>query len=142
MFKKLFLSAILAGFAMAAVNINTATKEELMSLKGIGEAKAKAIIEYRSKNKFNSIEDLKNVPGIGEKRFEALKDELSTTGQTSIKQEAKKAKQATQKGKKDAKEKGAKEAKDAKEKGAKSLEKAKLGQEKEIKKAKDLKAKM
>lgn len=56
-----------------AVNINTASKEELMSLKGIGEATAEAIIEYRKENKFTKIEDIKNVKGIGDKKFETIK---------------------------------------------------------------------
>ena len=59
-----------------AVNINTASKEELMTLKGIGEATAEAIIEYRKENKFIKIEDIKNVKGIGDKKFESLKEDI------------------------------------------------------------------
>ena len=59
-----------------AVNINTASKEELMSLKGIGEATAEAIIEYRKENKFKKIEDIKNVKGIGDKKFESIKEDI------------------------------------------------------------------
>lgn len=56
------------------ININTCTKEELMSLPGIGEVLADRIMKYRSENKFQTIEDIKNVSGIGEKRFEDIKD--------------------------------------------------------------------
>lgn len=56
------------------ININTASKEELMSLPNIGDKRADAIIEYRSANKFEKIEDIKNVTGIGDKFYEALKD--------------------------------------------------------------------
>lgn len=59
------------------VSINTATKEELMSLSGIGESKAEKIITYRNDNgKFNSIEDLKKVSGIGDSIFEKIKDKI------------------------------------------------------------------
>ena len=56
------------------VSINTATKEELMTISGIGESKADAIIEYRKENSFKTIEDIKNVSGIGDALFEKIKD--------------------------------------------------------------------
>ena len=58
------------------ININIATKEELMTLPGIGESKADKIIEYRNNNKFNSIEDIKNISGIGESIFNKIKDNI------------------------------------------------------------------
>ena len=58
----------------ALININTASISELTTLSGIGEAKAKAIIAYRETvARFGSIEEIKNVSGIGEKTFEKIK---------------------------------------------------------------------
>ena len=60
------------------VNINRAQKEELMTLDGIGEARAEDIIKYRNENGyFSSIDDIKNVTGIKEKMFEKIKDEIT-----------------------------------------------------------------
>lgn len=60
------------------VNINTASIDELMTLSGIGESKAKNIIEYRSTNgKFNTIEDIKNISGIGDALFNKIKDNIT-----------------------------------------------------------------
>jgi competence protein ComEA len=56
------------------ININTADLNLLMTLSGIGESKAKAIIDYREKNSFKSIEDIMNVSGIGESAFVKIKD--------------------------------------------------------------------
>ena len=59
------------------VNLNTATKTDLLTLPGIGESKADLIIDYRNNNKFNSIEDIKNVKGIGDSLFEKIKDYIT-----------------------------------------------------------------
>lgn len=60
------------------VSINKATLEELMTLTGIGEAKAKDIIKYREEHgDFKSIEDLKNVNGIGDSIFDKIKESIT-----------------------------------------------------------------
>ena len=64
-----------SGPSLQKVNINTAGKEQLMTLPGIGEAKAEAIIQYReSQGYFSSPEDIRNVPGIKDKAYEKIKD--------------------------------------------------------------------
>ena len=61
------------------VNINTATVEELKTLKGVGEKKAEAIIDYRKKNgSFKTKEDLMKVRGIGKKLFESFQERIVT----------------------------------------------------------------
>lgn len=60
------------------VNINTANKEKLATLPGIGEGTAEKIIEYRSKiGKFKTIDEIKKIPGIGESKFKSLKDKIT-----------------------------------------------------------------
>lgn len=60
------------------VNLNTATKEELMTLKGIGEAKAEDIIRYREKSGgFKKIEDIMKISGIKEAGFQKIKDNIT-----------------------------------------------------------------
>ena len=58
----------------ALVNINTADADELTTLNGIGEKKAQLFLDYREENGlFMKLEDIKNIPGIGDKTFESLK---------------------------------------------------------------------
>ena len=61
------------------VNLNTATLEQLMTLSGIGEGKAKKILEYREKNgPFHTIEDIKKITGIKDGIFQKIKDTICT----------------------------------------------------------------
>ncbi|WP_066636417.1 ComEA family DNA-binding protein [Desulfolucanica intricata] len=70
-----YSAAISSGSGAGKVNINTAGVAELDSLPGIGPALAERIVQYRQANgPFRTIEDLKNVSGIGDKKFEDLKD--------------------------------------------------------------------
>lgn len=79
------IAALLSVLALAApsraadggVNLNTATQEELVSLPGVGPAKAKAIIDYRNAHPFKSVEEVKNVRGIGDHLYESLKGKVS-----------------------------------------------------------------
>lgn len=59
------------------ININTASKEELKTLSGIGDVTADKIINHRESTGFKAIEDIMDVSGIGEKKFEAIKDSIT-----------------------------------------------------------------
>lgn len=62
---------------LGKININTADGKELERLSGIGEKTARAIIAYRAENgAFQQTEDIMDVPGIGEKTFEKMKDDI------------------------------------------------------------------
>ena len=86
---KKILATIFAFFAsisiaFAAVNLNTATKDELTTLKGIGEVKAQAIIDYRTKNgPFKTMADVDKVPGIGEGTLKSMGADATLTGKTT-----------------------------------------------------------
>ncbi len=62
------------------VDINTATVAELAALPGIGEAKAKAIVEHRTADPFKTVDDLKKVKGIGDKMLESLRGSITVSG--------------------------------------------------------------
>jgi competence protein ComEA len=84
--QKVFISALVVTIflfvpllhAVDKVDINTATEKELAKLPGIGAAIAKRIVEYRNAHGgFKSIDELKKVKGIGDKKFEAIKDRVT-----------------------------------------------------------------
>ena len=60
----------------AKIDLNRATMEQLHTLKGIGDKKAVAILEYRKEHNFTKIEDIMKVKGIGKKMFEKIKSEI------------------------------------------------------------------
>ena len=72
--------------AIADVNVNTATQAQLETLHGIGPGKAKAIIDYRTKNgHFKSIADIDKVPGIGPGTMKHIKGDVKLSGETVVK---------------------------------------------------------
>ena len=74
----MLFALLFSGAAAAALNLNTASKDELVALPGIGPAKAQAILDYRNQHgPFKSIDELRKVKGIGEKLFTQIKPEVS-----------------------------------------------------------------
>lgn len=63
--------------ANGLININMASKNELMEITGVGEVIADRIIEYRNNNRFKNIEEVKNVKGIGDATFEKMKSQIT-----------------------------------------------------------------
>ena len=82
-----------SGIAMAAINLNTASKAELETVKGIGPKKAEAILEYRKTNgPLKSVDELKKVSGFGDKSVEKMRSELTVDGAAPAKADKKEAK--------------------------------------------------
>jgi competence protein ComEA len=80
----LVLALSMHSLALAAVNVNTATKEELTSINGIGEKRAQDIIDYRTKNgAFRSVDDLEKVPGIGPGLMKRIRSQITVDGKTT-----------------------------------------------------------
>lgn len=85
MLKQTFLAAFAAlmfsfgpVFAADKINLNTASAEQLQMLDGVGPATASAIIEYRQENEgFDSVQELKSVTGIGDKKLQSLSDDVT-----------------------------------------------------------------
>ena len=96
MFK--ILGMLLVGFTMAfAINLQNASKSELMQIKGIGDKKADSIIKYRKTHKLKSASDLKSLKGFGDKLISNVKNDVKNSTKrkkkTSKKSKTKKAKQ-------------------------------------------------
>ncbi len=86
----LFVSLSISGPALAVVDLNTASREELESVKGIGPVKAEAIVEYRKHNgPFRKVDDLKEIKGFGDKSVDKLRHELTVNATPAAKADKK-----------------------------------------------------
>lgn len=72
--KLLVLCLFLMGSLFASMDLNHATKQELMSIKGIGEVKANQIIDFRKSNKIKDANDLSKIKGFGPKLIQNIKN--------------------------------------------------------------------
>ncbi|XQC06289.1 ComEA family DNA-binding protein [Arcobacter cryaerophilus gv. pseudocryaerophilus] len=79
--------AIFSALFLGAIDLQTASKSDLMEIKGIGEKKADAIIEYRKSNTINSADDLKNIKGFGDTIIDNIKKDIKVKSNTSKKDE-------------------------------------------------------
>ena len=70
--------ALSVSFLFSAINVQSASKDELMCIKGIGDKKADAIIKYRKTNKLKSAEDLINIKGLGKVLVQNVKNEVKS----------------------------------------------------------------
>jgi len=89
--KKIIVLLMLSvSFIFAAVNLQTASKDELMSIKGIGPVKADQIIKYRKSNKIKSADDLKDIKGFGPSIISNIKGNKTISKAKTEKTKAKK----------------------------------------------------
>ena len=134
--KILFFMALSVSFLFSAINLQTASKDELMCIKGIGNKKADAIIKYRKANKIKSADDLINIKGFAKGLIAKVKQ-----GEKVVKCGGKKSKKSPAKKSKSKKTDDKKESKKAESKKSsekKSVEK-KIEKKSEEKKSSDKK---
>jgi len=146
--KKLFLALTFTAVSLFAMNFQTASKSELMTIKGIGEKRAASIIKYRKSNKIRSAADLKNINGIGaeiadnakrgiknsDKKVGKAKKSVSKKTSSSKDKISKKAKKSKEKTSKRVKKKAGDATKRSEKKAKKKNSKAKKDSKKKVKK--------
>ncbi|RBQ29451.1 ComEA family DNA-binding protein [Aliarcobacter vitoriensis] len=81
--KKFMVLLMLCSSFLFAINLQTASKEELMGIKGIGEKKAEQILEYRKVNSIKSPEDLRNIKGFGDSIINNVKNDVKAKGSSN-----------------------------------------------------------
>jgi len=91
--KLLLVMLLLSSYLFGAINVQTASKSELMSISGVGEKKADAIIKYRKKHRLKSADDLLKVPGIGKNIVHNIKKDVKNKKKVTKKSSKQKVKQ-------------------------------------------------
>ncbi len=112
--KKSIVSIVLGFGLLFALNPQKASKEDLMKIKGVGEAKAEAIIKYRKTHKLKTVEDLMQVKGIGEVIAQNILKDVLNGEESSKPKTKKKSKKSTPKNSSGKKESNATKAKEKK----------------------------
>lgn len=84
--KIIAIVALFWAMFLGAIDLQTASKDELMGIKGIGEKKALQIIDYRKTNTIKSADDLKNIKGFGDAIIDNVKNDVKSKDKTSKKQ--------------------------------------------------------
>ena len=138
MMKKIIMvMLLLSSYLMAGINVQTASKAELMSIAGIGEKKADAIIKYRKTHKLKSADDLLHVKGIGKGIVNNVKNnKTSKMAKNASKSMKNKKQQMKQKSTKEYKKSSKAKKQEMKKKGNKSFSKSKKSAHKKEKKSK------
>jgi len=117
--KIFFFMAMSISLLFSAINVQTASKKELMCIKGIGEKKAEAILKYRKSHKLKSVEDLMELKGFGKVLVSNVKKDIKSVACGAKKADRKSSKKKEKKNKPTAKEKKASTEKSSKEEHSK-----------------------
>ena len=116
--------ALSVSLLFSAINVQTASKDELMCIKGIGDKKADAIIKYRKSNKLKSADDLINIKGLGKVIIQNVKNNVKSVACGGKKSAKKSTSKKTSSKKSSSKDSSDKKASTKKSKSEKSLTKA------------------
>jgi len=136
--KLLLVMLLLSGYLFGAINVQTASKADLMTISGIGEKKADAIIKYRKTHRLKSANDLLKVPGIGKNIVNNVKKGVKSKKQAATKKmqkQKKSMKKSAKSGMKQSKfSKKMKSKKSMKKKASKKMKKSSKKMKKSLKK--------
>ena len=107
--------AMSVSLLFSAINVQTASKKELMCIKGVGEKKAEALLTYRKSHKLESVDDLLEIKGFGKVLVSNVKKEIKSVACGGKKSDKKSSKKKEKKKRSDSKEKSSKKSSDKKD---------------------------
>jgi len=113
--KIFFFMAMSVSLLFSAINVQTASKKELMCIKGVGEKKAEALLKYRKSHKLESVDDLLEIKGFGKVLVSNVKKEIKSVACGGKKSDKKRSKKKEKKKRSDSKEKSSKKSPEKKD---------------------------